>query len=518
MRSHLHTTIAKVVSAATLLMAVVVGGEVRGDVRLPNVVGSNMVLQRDMPVSVWGWASPGEAVSVEIGSQRASAETDGSGRWSVQLPAMPAGGPHTMSVAGKNTIKLENILVGEVWVCSGQSNMQWPVSRSLDFEKEAAMAKFPEIRLFQVPMIPAGLPRDNVNATWKACSPESIPNFSAVSYFFGRELHQELDVPIGLIQTAWGGTRIEPWTPIIGFESVPEVASIADDVRRTTDKYRVAAASAVETYAEWLTRADKWLSQAQKAVAAKREIAAPPAWPRDPVANRGYPTGLYNGMVHALVPYRIRGAIWYQGESNNGEGMLYHEKMKALINGWRTVWDQGDFPFLFVQLAPYHYNGDPTRLAGMWEAQLETLRVPNTGMAVTTDIANVKDIHPKNKQDVGRRLALWALAKSYGRDDVVYSGPLYKSMAVEGSKIRLTFDHAGGGLKSRDDKPLDWFTIAGEDGAYVPAVAEIDGETLLISSDKVAKPNAVQFGWNQEAEPNLVNGTGLPASPFRTRR
>jgi sialate O-acetylesterase len=300
-----------------------------------------------------------------------------------------------------------------------------------------------------------------------------VANFTAVGYFFGRHLKQELDVPIGLLGSNWGGTRIEPWTPPEGFRQVPALKDIADNL----DKY--------------------------------------PARNGDRIVHQS-PLALYNGMICPLVPYAIRGAIWYQGESNNGEGMLYHEKMKALIGGWRTIWDNEAMPFYFVQLAPYRYGGDPTRLAGIWEAQTATLAVPHTGMAVTVDIGNVKDIHPRNKQDVGKRLALWALAKDYGQTDLCYSGPLYQGMSVEGNQVRIRFDHVCGGLVSRDGKPLSWFTIAGEDKQFVEARAEIDGETVVVQADGVARPAAVRFGWHQEAEPNLSNAAGLPASPFRT--
>jgi sialate O-acetylesterase len=228
---------------------------------------------------------------------------------------------------------------------------------------------------------------------------------------------------------------------------------------------------------------------------------------------------LYNGMVHGLLPFPIRGAIWYQGESNHGEGMLYRDKMEALIAGWRKIWDNAEMPFLFVQLAPYQYgNEDPLILAKCWEAQTAALEIPHTGMAVTTDIGNTKDIHPRNKQDVGGRLALWALAKTYGRDDLVYSGPLYKSMSVEGDKVRLRFEHVGGGLKSRDGEPLSWFEIAGDDNQFAPAQAKIDGDTVVVGSDAVEAPTAVRFGFHKLAEPNLMNAEGLPASPFRTDR
>jgi len=241
-----------------------------------------------------------------------------------------------------------------------------------------------------------------------------------------------------------------------------------------------------------------------------------PAWPKHLLEDNGQPSSIYNGMIHALVPFAIRGAIWYQGESNNPDGMLYFEKMKALIGGWRQVWNEGDFPFYYVQIAPLDALYENDRLPRLWEAQLAALTIPNTGMVVTTDIGDLKDIHPKNKQDVGKRLALWALAKTYGRDNLVCSGPLYKSMAVEDDKIRVRFDYVGGGLASRDGRPLNWFEIAGDDRKFVKAEATIDGDSVVVRSATVSRPVAVRFGWNRAAEPNLMNKEGLPASPFRT--
>jgi sialate O-acetylesterase len=460
------------------------------ETRLPNVFGSHMVLQRDQDLPVWGWDEAGTEVTVRLGDSSVSTKAGKDGRWSVTLPQQSAGGPVAMTVSGSSTVELSDILIGEVWVCSGQSNMEWSVTRATNGKEEIAAAKFPKIRLFHVPRLAAGLPQDDVSAAWKACSPENVPNFSAVGYFFGRHLHNELDVPIGLINTSWGGTRIEPWTPPEGFAQVDAVTGIGDTIlQRRKD---VAAAEAA-------------------AKAAGKPV------PKNPLANRGQPTGLYNGMVHGLAPFGIRGAIWYQGEANRLDGALYEQKMHALIKGWRKVWGQGDFPFLYVQLAPYIYREpDPEMLPRIWEAQAAVLKLKNTGMAVTTDIATIKNIHPPNKQDVGKRLALWALSKTYGQSKLVYSGPLYRSQKIDRNGIWLEFDHAAGGLKSRDGKPLSWFTIAGEDGEFFPAKAAIHGDKVHVTSDKVAKPKSVRFGWNQSAEPNLVNNDNLPASPFRT--
>ena len=489
---------------------------VEAEVRVPSVIGSNMVLQRDMAVPIWGWAASGEEVTVTLMAADAGAETlasvsavaDAAGNWRVTLPARDAGGPYTIQVAGSSVLEFTNVLFGEVWVCSGQSNMEWPVRASKDRDAEIAAADYPMIRLFDVPHRPSGLRQYDVAATWQETTPETIPNFSAVAYYFGRKLYKNLDVPIGLISTNWGGTRIEPWTPPVGFRTVPALENIAKEVQAADATYR-------DELPEKMNAIEKWIAETRAALETGGRLTEIPV-NRHALRHHARPTGLYNGMVHPLVPYAIRGALWYQGESNRQEGMLYHEKMKALINGWREVWGQGDFPFYFVQLAPFNYGGDPYALPAIWEAQAATLAVPNTGMAVITDVGNLRDIHPRNKQAVGRRLALLALAKNYGRADVTYAGPVYKSMAVEGDKVRLRFDSVAGGLMTRDEQPLNWFEIAGEDKQFVKAAATIDGDTILVFSDAVAAPVAVRFGWHQSAEPNLVNKEGLPASPFRT--
>ncbi|MHB8972189.1 MAG: sialate O-acetylesterase [Pirellulaceae bacterium] len=485
------------------------------DVRLPHVLGSNMVLQRDAPIRFWGWAAPGEKVTVACAGTEADATADARGEWQLSLPPLAAGGPHTVTVRGTNTIELTNVLVGEVWVCSGQSNMEMGIGVCFDAQEEIAKADRPEIRLFDVPKVPAGEPADDVDTTWQVCSPATVAaggwgGFSAVAYYFGCELHKELGIPVGIIDTSWGGTIIEPWTPPEGFAAVPAVKNFLDVIANADAEYRKAQAAATDAIAEWVP-------VSRQAIAAGGHVPPPPAWPGHPLNSHAQATGLYNGMVHPLVPFAIRGAIWYQGESNRADGMLYHEKMKALIAGWRSVWKQGDFPFYYVQLAPFIYGSeDPAILARCWEAQTATLAVKNTGMAVTVDISEIRDIHPRNKRDVGKRLALWALAKDYGKTDLVYSGPLYKSMAVEEGKVRLAFDYTGSGLVSRDGKDLSWFEIAGADKVFVPATATIDGANVLVGSEKVAAPVAVRFGWSQQAEPNLSNKEGLPASPFRT--
>lgn len=450
----------------SMLVGLLTASVAQADVRLAKIFGSQMVLQRDIPAPIWGWADPGEEVTVTIGDTKAAATADAEGKWSVKLPAMAAGEPRVITVAGKNTITLEDVLVGEVWVCSGQSNMAMSVGSSNNAQEEIAAADYPAIRLFTVGRKPAESPLDDCSGAWTACSPQSVAGFSAVGYFFGRKLHQELDVPIGLVNCSWGGTIAEAWTSHEALTGEPDFEPI------------------LERGAEFKP------------------------------GNPNQASNLFDGMLHPIIPLGIRGAIWYQGESNCARAKQYRKLFPTMISDWRNQWGQGDFPFLFVQLAPFRYGHDPAFLAELWEAQLSTLSLPNTGMAVITDIANLTDIHPKNKQDVGLRLALWALGETYGQD-IVYSGPLYDSMSVEDSKVCLRMKHVGGGLVARGG-PLTHFTIAGQDGAFQEATAVIDGDAIVVSAAGVDKPLAVRFGWSQEAEPNLFNAEGLPASPFRT--
>jgi sialate O-acetylesterase len=492
---------------AAMLVCVASSRTARADVRLPAIIGNNMVLQADKPVAVWGRAAPGEDVTVTLAEAKATAKAGADGKWKVELPAQKTSAtPVEMTVAGKNTIKVGNILVGEVWAGSGQSNMQWSVAISKDAAKEIEAANFPEIRLFIVPNRLSALPIDDVVGSWQVCTPQTVPNNSAVLYFFGRELHQTLKVPVGLITCAWGGSRIEPWITADQFAAQSELKGELD-----AHKQQLAARAEGR-----LKAARDYAAAVEKAAAAGVEFPDAPSFPADPAATFVSPVAMYNGMVRGIEPIALRGFLWYQGESNRGQGMHYTDLMKGLIASWRKLWNQPEMPFLFVQLAPFKYDNQDTLLPELWEAQTATLEVPNTGMAVTTDITTINDIHPPNKQDVGKRLALWALAHTYGKKDLVYSGPLYDSMAAEGNKIRIKFKHIGGGLVARDEKPLSWFSIAGEDKQFQKAEAAIDGETVVVSSAAVAKPVAVRFGWSQIAEPNLSNKAGLPASPFRT--
>jgi sialate O-acetylesterase len=494
------------------------------NVRLPAVIGSHMVLQQDKPIKIWGWAEPGEGISVVFADQRAQTSADSDGWWEVRLKAMKAGkGPYTMTITGTQSpaVHLGDILLGEVWICSGQSNMEWEMRRTHSPTPEIQRACFPNIRLFHVPRKVSPYPLEDVEAEWKVCAPQTIRDFSAVAYYFGRELNQKLGTPVGLISTRWGGTRIEPWTPVAGFQSVPEFRDILKDMKAAEKEYR-------GELKRFIPEVEDWVKMAELALSHEKNILQPPEMPVHPDSDRQAPTVLYNAMIHPMVRFAIRGAIWYQGEANRNDGLIYAKKMEALINGWRTVWELGNFPFYYVQLAPYNYGYllddeesvilDYYRLPMIWEAQFQALKIPNTGMAVTTDITNLYDIHPKNKRDVGLRLSLWALAKTYGWEDLVFSGPLYKSMTVEENKIRIQFNHVGSGLISLDDQPLSWFAIAGQDRTFYKARAEINQDSVLVWSEKVSEPMAVRFGWHQLATPNLGNKEGLPASPFRTDR
>jgi sialate O-acetylesterase len=499
------------------------------DVKLPAIISDNMALQQNMCVPIWGWADPGEAVTVCICNQTKSVCTCPDGKWIVKLSPMAAGGPHEMTVSGSNTIIIKNVLIGEVWVCSGQSNMEWVVNNSLYANAEKEAAKHPSIRLFTVKKNVQDNPVSDCTGKWVECSPASVGDFSAVGYFFGRTLYYQLQVPIGLIHTSWGGTPAEAWTTRATLEADPDLKPImdryakakADDTQFNWDKKMAEYKRAQDTYTH--DTLVKWNAAVEKA---KAENKAPPPRPNGPRApqhalNANSPASLYNGMIAPIVPYGIAGATWYQGESNAGHAMQYRKLLPAMIRDWRNAWKQGDFPFMIVQLANYN-NGRPrpkdpedSTWAELREAQtLTALHTTNTGQGLAIDIGEAGDIHPKNKQDVGLRLALSALKIAYHRN-IVYSGPMYSSMSNEGNAIRLHFTHTDGGLVARDGE-LKGFSIAGDDKKFVWAKARMEGDSIVVSSDIVAKPVAVRYAWADNPECNLYNKAGLPAVPFRT--
>jgi sialate O-acetylesterase len=510
---------------AALLLCGLLGTPVDADVRLPHVIGSHMVLQRDAPIPIWGWAQPGEEVLVELANQRVYTTADADGRWETRLAPMNAGGPYQLIVEGENLLELEDVLIGEVWLCSGQSNMEMGVGVVRDGAQEIEAANYPQIRLFDVPKRLASRVEPDVDAEWRACTPETIAQggwggFSAVAYFFGREVYEDLRVPVGLIDASWGGSSIEPWTPLEAFAAAPALRHVRDEIDEMNRSYRESLGPALEELEAWIRETREalasnreWLPDAPKLPAHPFTLTEPKQWP-------WRPTGAYNAMIHPLAPFAVRGALWYQGESNLDDGLLYEDKLEALVSGWREVWGQGTFPFYFVQLAPFRYGDDgdpaaPYRLPEMWEAQRRALQIPNTGMVVTTDIGDLDDIHPTNKQEVGRRLALWARAQTYGRKRLVYSGPLFAGLEAEGNSLRVSFEHVGRGLRSTDGEPLRAFEIASEEGEYLPANAIVDGDDVLVFSEFVESPTKLRFAWHEQARPNLENQAGLPASPFR---
>ena len=656
-------TTGRVLILPSLLLLLALCPAARADVRVPSLIGDNMVLQQGPRARVWGTAEPGERVTVSIGGRVARAAADARGRWQVFVGPLRAGGPFELTVAGRNRLTFRNVLVGEVWVCSGQSNMEWPLSASRDGAREVAQADHPEIRLFTVRKATAAAPLEDVEGRWVVTKPETAAPFSAVGYFFGRELHRRLGVPVGLINTSWGGTPAEAWTSRGALAASPALRPILDryegelrDLPRLRREYEAARAEWERQYvsqdpgnkgealgyaepahdaAAWpkMRLPQFWESaglDVDGVVWFRREIEVPEAWagrdltlslgaiddydttyfngarvgstgpdtpnawtvsrryavpgrlvragrntvavrvfdrvggggfgggemwlappgaaraeavrlegawdyreeftapsrrvdysrqPQPPgPANQNSPTVLYNAMIAPLTPYSIRGAVWYQGESNAGRAYQYRTLFPAMIRDWRAAWGAGDFPFYFVQLANWKARARDSvdsEWAELREAQLMTMRaVPKTGMAVAIDIGEPDDIHPRNKLDVGLRLARWALADTYGRK-LEPSGPLYDSHRVEGDSVRVRFGHAAG-LRTRGGSAPAGFLVAGADRKFFPAEARVEGDSVVVRSGRVPAPAAVRYAWADNPEANLYNAEGLPASPFRT--
>jgi len=627
------------------------------NIELVPLFTDNMVLQQKQDIPIWGTAEPGGEVIIQLADQQKSVIVDISGKWASKFDPIIAGGPYELVIKGEKTRKIKNVMIGEVWICSGQSNMEMPLAGSgkiLNYEEEIANANYPNIRLLTVDKVMANTPQHNfVSEGWKECSSESIPMFSSVAYFFGRKLHKELNVPIGLINTSWGGTVVEAWTSGQSLKKIPEFTDLVNYIESDHRTENEKAASVEKKLNEWPDKIEQILKESgtfdhgyQKSdysttkwktmklptiwedagldldgvvwfakdvevpntwngadlvlslgkindyditwfnghrvgrgidVADKRKYKIPNSivkqgknriivqvldignvgglygsakniklinkeesvtlvgdWkykidpikidvrklPEKPTSNTGAnrPTVLYNGMINPLLPYGISGAIWYQGESNAERAYQYRTLFKTLIKDWREVWNQEDFPFLFVQLANFNdIKSQPAddSWAELREAQTMALELENTGMAVTIDIGDAKDIHPKNKQDVGKRLALSGLAKVYGKD-IPFSGPLYKSMKIEKNKIKIQFSNTNEGLQIKSGKKLKGFAIAGEDKKFVWANAKIEGEEVIVWSSKVISPVAVRYAWAANPICNLYNGAGLPVSPFRT--
>jgi sialate O-acetylesterase len=507
----------------------------QADVKLPALFSNGMVLQTGITTPIWGTADPGEHVSVVLNLLNGDAlrpesvRADSQGRWKLTLAeevapsrrllrrfrrwetvGLEPGGPYSLTVSGKNQITLADVYIGEVWICSGQSNMEWPLRMTTGAEQTIQQAKNPLIRLFTVTKATADQPLEEVKGTWRECNPESARNFSAVAYFFGRDLQKALNVPVGLIHTSWGGTRAESWTRREVLESQPEW-------RDEFPRYEQAKADHPKALAQYRDEQEK-----RKSADSSKEKGQKPQTgsraPSDPARNPNSPSVLYNAMIAPLIPYGIKGAIWYQGESNAGAAYLYRKLFPLMIQNWRNDWRRGAFPFLFVQLAPWQAivrEPQESAWAELREAQLLTSQnLRHTGMAVITDVGDPKDIHPRNKEPVGARLALIARARTYGKP-VEYAGPTYDSMYVADNTTILRFTHVGNGLEARGG-PLTGFTIAGEDQKFHNADAEIRDNMIHVWSKEVPRPVAVRYGWANYPVVNLWNKDGLPASPFRT--
>lgn len=490
------------IAAATVLIS-----SVQAAVTLPALISDHMLIQQDSPVRIWGKAAPGEAVTVMFQTQKLPAVADANGKWQVFLDPIGAGGPFEMTVTGTNTVTVHDILAGEVWIGSGQSNMEFPMERVADAGKEIAAANYPKIRLFTVKRVVAEKPLDDVQGAWSACTPETVKNFSAVEYFFGRELHQLRGTPMGLIHSSWGGTPAQSWTEKSFLNEDP----LLQTYLTAWDKTLTDFPAKKEAYEK--TVLPKWEEQAAAAKAAGKQPPNKPAMPPGP-GHQNTPSGLYNGMIAPLVPYTIRGAIWYQGESNAGnpgDAHLYRRLFPAMIESWRAAWEQGSFPVYFVQLANYRTNGNWPVLR---ESQSATLELANTGQALAIDVGNPTDIHPTNKQTVGHRLALAAREHTYG-EHIVSTGPTYRQMTTAGATARIWYDNAGAGLEPHGES-LTGFAVAGADQKFYPATAKIVGTTVVLSSPQVTEPKAVRYAWADDPAANLYNRDGLPAVPFRT--
>jgi len=464
------------------------------DVQLPGIISDHMVLQRGAPVRIFGKAAPAEAVTVTFRGQTAQTTADPLGRWEVWLNPLATGAPADMTIKGANLVTVADVLVGDVWIGSGQSNMQWTVKDSDNADAEIAAASYPQIRLFYVPRKTSSSPVDDVDAKWVVCSPESVPGFSAVLYYFGREMHKDTKVPMGLIPSSWGGTPIAAWI------SGPSLMSNAR-LQPFLTFWQNAIINYPANYARYEQNLKKWEAGGSQ--------GPRPGMPLGP-GNAHEPTTLYNAMIAPLIKYTITGALWYQGETEAGraQGDIYGEALMTLVNDWRRAFAQGDFPFYWVQLANYGNASKNGHWMRVQEGQVKATALRNTGLVVITDIGNPTNIHPTNKQDVGRRLSRLAQGKG--------ASPTYRQFTRESNAIRIWFDNAGTALKTRGGGPVTGFQIAGADGKYVPAMAVIDGTTVRVSSPDVPEPKSVRYAWDYNPDANVINALGLPASLFRT--
>ena len=485
----------------------------RADVTLPAIFSDGMVLQRDAVLPIWGNADAGETVTVALGAQKKKAVAGAEGKWMLRLAPLPAGEALQMTVSGKNKIVIRDVSIGEVWLASGQSNMELRLPRVLNAKAEIAAANFPQIRQFRVGRKIAATPQSAMKGFWQAATPQTAQNFTAVGYFFARELHRKLGVPVGIIHASYGGTPAQAWTSETALRSNPNLQQVFDDWQKTLADYP-------QQKADYDRQLESWKQRADAARTAGKSAPSKPIAPPGP-GGKASPSGLYNGMIAPLIPYGIRGIIWYQGESDTRRPKLYRALFPALIQSWRRDWN-AELPFLFVQLANFHKpQTQPVEdgWAQLREAQANVLTLPQTGMAVAIDVGEANDIHYANKQEVGRRLALIALAKQYGQHGE-YSGPIFAKLTVEGSRLRVHFTHAEGlkigGADAGNAREIKGFAIAGKDGKFQWAQAEIDGADVVLSSSDVPQPIAARYDWADNPIGNLVNAADLPAAPFRS--
>jgi sialate O-acetylesterase len=504
--------------ALVLIVSISLPFSARGEVRPNTLFSDNAVFQRGTPIPVWGTAGEGEKVTVSFDGQERST-TAKEGKWMVSLPAHAEGGPYELTISGANTNRFTNILVGEVWVCSGQSNMERQLGPRkgqkplVNSETEIASADYPKLRMFTVKQKVSPYPETESVGQWVVCSPSTVAEFSAVGYYFGRDLLKATGVPVGMIHSSWGGTQGESWMSYEGLQKNPETKFFTDSLDARVADY----IGKLDQYREVLEKFHTLVGTNSASVRELRTL--PPSGPVSPFGSPNIPTMLYNGMIAPLIPYAMRGVIWYQGENNarTSKGApdipqckLYRTLFPTLIADWRSKWGLGDFPFLYVQIAPF--KGMPPEIR---EAQLMTLeKATNTAMTVITDHGDAQDIHPPEKEPVGQRLALAARALAYG-EKIEFSGPLYDTLKINGNRTVISFRHKGTGLFTKDGE-LKGFTIAGADGKFLPAKAEIIEDTVVVSSDQVSAPVAVRYGWSDVPDVNLFNKEGLPASPFRT--
>jgi sialate O-acetylesterase len=501
-QKHPHLSSLQIALVATALIALSIS--VHADVTLPALLADHMVMQRGLPVHVWGMAGQHEAVSVTFRGETKSTTADEEGRWGVFLSPGEAGGPFQLSVKGANTIELNDILVGDVWVASGQSNMEFAMTSLANAQTEIAAAQYPKIRIFLVKHEPADYPLENVESKgWAACTPETVADSSAVAYFFARNLQQKVGVPIGLIESSWGGTAAESWTSLHSLTADASLMPVFS-----------ARSKMVDTQSTRVLNQQREERAFQKALAQAKADGTPlPGRQWHPDFAAWAPAALFNGMIAPLTPFAIRGVIWYQGEANASpeRASLYAHLFQTMIRDWRNAWGEGDFPFLFVQIA--NWNTEPGELwPEVRNAQRQALALRNTAMAVTIDIGDPIDIHPKNKQDVGLRLSLAARAITYG-EKIEWSGPLYRQVTPEEHALRVWFDHANGLMAKGAE--LTGFELAGADGKYSAAEAKIEGTSVVVSSAAVPTPVSVRYGWAANPNCNLFNKEGLPASPFQ---